>query len=101
MGVLRVYAIRNGGIAITATFYGEMLAGSIALGVVDTGNGYLAGRFKNGEYLDSDDFNSRLRAFRTASSAARAASAHFAKGGNEHSAAYYRRMAAQLDMQIE
>jgi hypothetical protein len=99
--VLRVYALRNGGTEITVTFYGEMLTGSIAFGVVDTGGGYLAGRFKDGEYQDSDDFNIQLGAFRTASRAARAASARFAIVGNANSAAYYRRMATRLDMQIE
>lgn len=101
LGLLRVYGRRDGAAAISATFYGEMVAGSIVFGVVDTGEGYLAGRFEDGRFQDSDDFNTRLRAFRTASSAARAASARFAQDGNANSAAYYRRMAARLDMQIE
>ena len=86
---------------ITSTFYGEMAKGLLALGVIDVEGGFLAGRFADGVYQDSDDFNTRLNAFRTASRAARAASARFAAAGNAGSAAFYSGIASRLDQQIE
>src|SRR5271166_4527358 len=102
LGVLRVYRQgANGGPTVSSTFYGEMAKGWISFGVIDTEGGFLAGRFTDGTYQDSDDFNRRLNAFRTASRAARAASARFAAEGNPDSAAFYSRMARRLDQQIE
>ncbi len=73
----------------------------MSFGVVDTGEGFLAGDFQDGAYQDTDDFNTRLRAFRVASAAARAARAHFAAADRPESARYYERMATELDRQIE
>jgi hypothetical protein len=102
LGVLRVYRRgANGSSTISSAFYGEMAKGLIAFGVIDTEEGFLAGRFADGAYQDSDDFNTRLNAFRTASRAARAASARFAAEGNPGSAAFYNRIATRLDQQIE
>lgn len=86
---------------MASAFYGHMVKGWIAFGVIDMEGGFLAGRFADGAYQDSDDFNTRLNAFRTASRAARAASARFAAEGNPGSAAFYSRIASQLDQQIE
>ena len=102
LGVLRVYQRgARGSPTMTSAFYGEMAKGLIAFGVIDVEGGFLAGRFADGAYQDSDDFNTRLNAFRTASRAARAASARFAAEGNPGSAAFYNRIASQLDQQIE
>ncbi len=96
-GVLRMH--RDG--KSEATFYGEMAHGSLSLGVIDTGDGYLAGRFKAGILEGTDDRNVIIRAFRTASHAARAASERSRAAGDMASAQYYATMAHRLADQLD
>jgi hypothetical protein len=97
LGVLRVY---NQSQAI-ATFYGRMLEGKMAIGAIDTANGYLAGRFNDSALAKSDDRDTFIAAFRDASAAANAASEVFQSQGNAASAKYYRDKAKQLDAQMD
>jgi hypothetical protein len=97
LGVLRVYENTNP----VAVFYGRMSSGQMAIGVVDTAEGYLAGRFADSMLVKSDDPNASFSAFREATSAAKAASKLFADQGNAASANYYREKAEQLEAQMD
>ena len=97
LGVLRVY---NQSQAIAA-FYGRMLGGRMVVGVIDTANGYLAGRFNDSSLVKSDNRETFIAAFRDASAAANAASEAFQSQGNAASAKYYRDKAKQLDEQLD
>ena len=97
MGVLRVY---NQSQAV-AVFYGRMLEGKMVVGVIDTANGYLAGRFNDSTLVKSDDRETFIAGFRDASAAANAAREVFESQGNVASAKYYRDKAKQLEAQMD
>ena len=97
LGVLRVY---NHSQAIAA-FYGRMLEGKMVVGVIDTANGYLAGRFNDSTLVKSDDRDTFIAGFRDASAAANAAREVFQSQGNAASAKYYRDKAKQLEAQMD
>jgi hypothetical protein len=95
--VLRVYENTKP----VATFYGRMSSGQMAIGVIDTAEGYLAGRFADSMLVKSDDPNASVSAFREATSAAKAASKLFTDQGNAASAKYYREKAEKLEAQMD
>jgi hypothetical protein len=97
LGVLRVY---NQSQAV-AVFYGRMLEGKMVVGVIDTANGYLAGRFNDSTLVKSDDRETFIAGFRDASAAANAAREVFESQGNVASAKYYRDKAKQLEAQMD
>lgn len=97
LGVLRVY---NHSQAIAA-FYGRMREGKMAVGVIDTADGYLAGRFDDSVLVKSDDRDTFIAGFRDASAAANAAREAFQSKGNAASAKYYEDKAKQLDAQMD
>ncbi|PSJ36822.1 hypothetical protein [Allosphingosinicella deserti] len=98
LGMLR----RRDGGASSAAFYGELRDGVPAIGVLDLADGYVVGRFVNGDIGTRDtEWQERLDSFRVAARAARAVSARYAAQKNPRSAAFYKRVAETLDMQIE
>lgn len=97
LGVLRAYA----GHRASRLFFGRLQAGRLLIGVVDLPEGYVAGEFRDGRALDTDDRNLILKAFNEAQAAARLAADHFSQAGNAASASYYRDKARQLAQQMD
>jgi hypothetical protein len=97
LGVLRVYDHSQA----VAAFYGRMHEGKMVMGVIESANGYLAGRFNDSTLAKSDDRDIFIAAFRDASAAADAASEVFKSQGNAASARYYRDKAKQLEAQMD
>lgn len=97
-GVLRAYG--QGGQPVQV-FYGRLDHGLLLSGVIERPDGYQAGVFKAGNLVETDDRSTIVKAFETASAAAREASERFAKQGNQASANHYaeraRRLAEQMD----
>jgi hypothetical protein len=75
-------------------FYGETSLGQLSVGVIDTGDGYMPGRFSAGAPIEREDRNEIIRAFRVASRAALTASERFREKGD---AACARRYAGKAD----
>jgi len=96
-GVLRGYAKDKP----TLIFYGEMHGGSPSLGVVEQPDGYLAGQFKEGRVVPTDDPNVTLKAFTTAENAARLVARRFQTKGNVASARFYAAQAKRLGAQMD
>ena len=85
----------------TEVFYGRLIAGHPDLGVLETPDGYMAGKFVNGSVAADTDRNTILAAFREATAAATAASASFGNQGNTASAQHYREAAKRLSSQMD
>lgn len=100
-GALRAYppADRRGEAPLI--FLGTLESGEPKLGVLETPDGYIAGRFANGQALDTDDRNELLRAFREASSAAESVSKRLEAAGKASSAALYAKKAKALADQLD
>lgn len=82
-------------------FFGEMNRGNPVLGVIDTPEGFIAGRFTAGR-IDADaDRSTLIEAFKIAASAARAASNRYKAAGNEASARFYATRAHEMDRQLD
>jgi hypothetical protein len=97
VGILR--HVSNG--KVDRVFYGKLSAGVPSLGVIEINDGYIAGRFVDGEVVRNDDRNALIRAFAEAEKAAKAAANRFAREGNEASAKHYRERAKALANQLD
>lgn len=97
LGVLRLYDP----VGMRSTYYGEMDRGTLSLGVIDAGNGYIAGRFVNGTPVPVEDRNVVITAFQRASEAARAMSEMFRQQKNAGSASFYAGKAERLANQMD
>lgn len=97
LGVLRQYRQAR----VERWFYGRVAAGQPAIGVVDLGDGFMAGRFDGGRLVRDADRNTLIEAFDEASLAARQMAERFRRAGNAASARYYDNKAAQLARQID
>lgn len=82
-------------------YFGRMKAGQPEIGVDELPDGYVAGRFKDGKVVSSDDRNDTILAFREASKAAEAVSERFRAAGNAPSAKFYRDKAQSLGEQMD
>jgi len=96
-GVLRAY--QDG--RVVRWFYGRYLAGQPAFGVVDLGQGFMAGRFEAGRVVSGAERNTLIEAFDEASAAARELALAFRRAGNDASARLYDRKAEQLAGQMD
>ncbi|MER2519357.1 MAG: hypothetical protein ABTQ34_01570 [Bdellovibrionales bacterium] len=97
LGVLRRFEDNNA----VETFYGTMENGALSLGVIDSGTGYIAGRFKEGALEHTEDRNVILDAFETASRAAKQLGDLYGRDGQKKQAIYYREQAKVLSEQMD
>ncbi len=97
LGVLRAYENKK----VVEAFYGRLKAGTPSFGVMETADGYMAGRFLSGHLVKDDDRNTIIRAFREGASGAIAASESFKRKGNQASARYYKEIADRLSSQMD
>jgi hypothetical protein len=99
-GALR--ATVKGTVTVNRIFFGSMAAGELSLGVIDTsGEGYVAGKFKNGRVIDTDERSEIIKAFDEASAAAKVVSERFKKIGKTSSASFYEDKAKKLAEQMD
>lgn len=91
--------LENGEVA--EAFYGKMESGSLKLGVIDGGSGYIAGRFKDGAPERSGDRDTETNAYNAASRAASELADFYSREGDKASAQFYkdqsRKFASQTD----
>jgi hypothetical protein len=97
LGALRAYQNQK----VVEAFYGKVKAGQISFGVMETSDGYLAGKFVSGHLVKDQDRNTIISAFREGASGATAASESFSRKGNESSARYYKKIADRLASQMD
>lgn len=96
VGVVRAY--RRG--HPTEIFYGRVEAGQLAVGVLESAEGYRAGPFKGGDVGETDR-SAMIAAFELASQAARDHARRLQAAGNAPSAALYTRKAQELARQMD
>lgn len=96
-GVLRGYRKA----ASTRLFFGRMKRGELNLGVIDEEGGYIAGEFVGGVAIPDPERKTILRAFESASAAARTLAQRLKQAKNASSAAYYLRKAQELEQQMD
>jgi hypothetical protein len=96
-GVLRSYLNAKPGPA----FYGRMVNGAPEFGVVETDNGFEAGRLKGGEVQQTGNRQTLIDAFRVGAAAARGVSAKFRSENNPGSAKFYADKAGKLERQMD
>jgi hypothetical protein len=87
-------------------FYGRLESGSPSIGVLQTENGFVAGRWKHGAVVTAlpDDVAQRnvlLDAFRAAADAATAVSKSLAKKADAEASRFYARQAGVLREQMD
>jgi hypothetical protein len=82
-------------------FFGSMEKGELNVGVMDTADGFIAGRFEHGSVVVTDDRSVVLESFEEASAAAKAVSDRFSKAGNAASARFYGDKASKLAKQLD
>jgi hypothetical protein len=92
-------ATSNGKVA--RIFFGSMHGGELAIGVVDTPDGFVAGKFKGGKVIDTDDRSQIIRSFQEATAAAKSVSDHFKSLGKAASAKFYAEKAKALNEQMD
>jgi len=97
LGVLKEYGDQK----VERFFFGHLSQGEIEQGVIDEAEGYIAGRFRHGVLLPSEDRQSYLDAFGTAEQAATQAAERYKKVGNHASARFYERKAKTLREQMD
>ncbi len=97
VGVLKEFS----GSSVKRFYFGSMKDGSPQLGVVDQTDGYIAGRFINGNVVASDERQDYVSAFAEAEKAANHVAGRFAKAGNKGSAAFYKGKAKALREQLD
>lgn len=98
LGVLK----EQQGATVKRLFFGQAQNGELAMGVIDVPEqGFIAGRFAQGQVVASDDRQTLLNAFETAANAAAAAAARFDKAGNAASASFYRSKEKALREQMD
>lgn len=96
-GVLRGY--RKG--ASTRLFLGRMKQGKLNLGVIEEENGYIAGEFVDGVAVPNPERNIAIKAFESASAAARELGQRLKKRKKDSSAAYYLHKAQNLEQVMD
>jgi hypothetical protein len=96
-GVMRSY--RKG--AAPLLFYGELEHGQLHRGVIEASDGYLAGRFSEGRLVPEPERHEVIRAFRSASAAAKAFSLRLKHDGNASSAGFYLKKSQELARQMD
>lgn len=96
-GVMRLY--QKGAPALL--FFGELEHGKLGIGVIEGRDGYQAGRFSDGKLMPERERNEIIRAFRSASAAAKATSLRLQRGGNAKSAEFYRKKSQELAQQMD
>lgn len=96
-GVLKAYESGK----VVRFFFGTLKAGEPAIGVIDSEEGYRAGRFTQGRLVSNEDRNTLIRAFDSASKAAQAVAGRFGKTGNKASASFYEGKARELREQMD
>ena len=89
------------GNAVKRLFFGEVKNGELQAGVIDLGDGYIAGHFAHGEVVANDDRQNIIAAFDKAASAADEAAQRYNKAGNSASAKFYRAKAKALREQMD
>ena len=97
IGVLRQYRQAT----VERIFYGRLDAGRPVIGVVDLGDGFMAGRFDDGRLVRDADRDTLIEAFDTASEAARQMAERFRRAGNAASVRFYDDKARQLARQLD
>ncbi|MEQ1620191.1 MAG: hypothetical protein ABL919_02215 [Methylococcales bacterium] len=96
-GVLRAY--KKG--ADTLLFLGNIEHGELDIGVIDGPEGYIAGQFSHGKLVLEVERNVIIKAFRSASNAAKSYSQRLKQAGNQKSAAFYLKKARKLEQQMD
>jgi hypothetical protein len=97
LGVLKEY--RNGSVA--KFFFGRLRGGQPILGVIDQPEGYVAGTFRDGRAVPSEERQATISAFTEAEKAAKSVSDRFRKAGNGASTEFYRNKARELREQMD
>ncbi len=98
LGVLK----EQRGATVQRIFFGRADQGELSLGVMELPNeGFVAGRFRQGQVLPTDDRPTLIKAFDEAAQAATAAADRFEKAGNAASAKFYRAKAKTLREQMD
>ena len=87
-------------------FYGRLDEGSPSIGVLQTENGFVAGRWEDGSIVaplpdDVSQRNVMIEAFRKGSSGAAAASKFFTKNSDAEASRFYAAQARLLDEQMD
>ncbi len=75
--------------------------GVLEIGVIETDNGYIAGRFEDGKPVEDGDRQTSIDAFHEAVAGANQASEFYRQKGNTASAKYYSQKAKSLDQQMD
>ena len=97
LGVLKEY--RNGSVA--KFFFGRLRGGQLVLGVIDQPEGFVAGSFREGRVVPSDERQATVSAFNEAEQAAKSVASRFRKAGNAASADFYSNKARELREQMD
>lgn len=97
LGVLKEFE----GVKVVRFFYGRLKQGQIEIGVIEQEEGYVAGRFKNGQRIETSERQDYVDAFAVAIEAATQASTRFKKEGNKASASFYGQKAKELTEQLD
>lgn len=97
LGVLKEY--RNG--SVTKFFFGRLRGGQPVLGVIDQPEGFIAGTFRDGRAVPSEERQATISAFTEAEQAAKSVSDRFRKAGNAASTEFYRNKARELREQMD
>ena len=82
-------------------FFGRFDKGQVMRGVIDQPDGFVAGDFRSGKVLASDDPQTTLNAFTEAKTAAKAVADKFRKAKSAASAKFYDDKAKSLAGQME
>ena len=96
-GVLKAF---SGG-KVQELYYGRAKQGVLEIGVIETDNGYVAGRFADGKPVQDGDRETYIQAFHEAVAGANQASEYYRQKGNSSSAKYYAEKAKTLDQQMD
>jgi hypothetical protein len=96
-GVLRGYRTGAG----TRLFLGKMKQGQLNLGVIEADDGYIAGEFVEGVAVPNPERNVAIKAFDSASAAAKEFSERLKKKKKTGSAAYYLQKAQELEQALD
>lgn len=97
LGVLKEYSGSN----VTRWFFGRVKQGNIEIGVIDQAEGYIAGKFRQGQVISSEDRQDYIDAFNQAEQAANLAASRFKQAGNSASAQFYENKARELAGQMD
>ncbi len=89
------------GSKVKRLFFGEVKNGNVQFGVIDQGDGYIAGHFEHGVAAQNEDRQIIIAAFDKAAAAADEAAQRFEKAGNQASAKFYRAKAKALREQMD